>query len=640
MPSWSLLTEVIALLLITVLVISLITYRKLNSHSLKLYRTCLILSGSAVILDIFCVILIKSPGHVPEGINIFLNSSYFMLEIILCSVTALYIFEKMLEHVYDRFCIVRARTILTILTILYAVIIIVNLKTGIIFSFDSSGGYHRGSLNSIGYVILGIEMCLLLVCYIRHSSSIGKDMRHAIRLFVPVSIVFVILQITDKGLLLNGLIAAFVDLILFISFLCQRREEDNVTGTGNRDGFYGELVLRIRGRQKFQVLLFYPREFGVVNQRYGYQVGNEFLYSIAAWVEHTYAEALAFRYVGVSFAVILPYYDDEQAECYVREFRERFKVPWKLGNIEERFHVSFCSLIYDKEEMQENQLMAVLDYMLSISKRSGQKYVRYDEKIAAGFRRKIELTDFIRKAIDEKKFEVWYQPVYSPEKEKFTIAEALVRLQDKDGKYISPESFIPVAEEAGNVGEIFWIVLEAVCRLIKESPALGLEKISINMSLEQFDEPELVQNTGKMIKDWGVEPERLRFEITERVISDDTTKAGEVIRQMEREGFRFYLDDFGIGYSNFASVVQYHFDSIKLDRSFVEVVETDEKGRNMIQGLIGLFHEMGMEVIAEGTETAGQVEMLKTLGADKIQGFYYARPMPKEKLLEFLKERQ
>ena len=242
MPSWSLLTEVIALLLIAVLLISLINYRKINSHTLKMYRICLILSGCTVILNMFCVILIRNSRQVPKGINVALNSAYFMMEIILCSATAMYIFEKMLEHVYDKFCIVRARTVLRVLTVLYAVVLAINLKTGIIFYFDETGGYHRGSLNSLGYAVLGIEMCLLLICYVRHASSVGKDMRHAIRLFVPANIVFVILQIADKNLLLNGLIAAFVDLILFISFLCQRREEDSVTGIGNRDGFYGELA--------------------------------------------------------------------------------------------------------------------------------------------------------------------------------------------------------------------------------------------------------------------------------------------------------------------------------------------------------------------------------------------------------------
>ena len=135
----------------------------------------------------------------------------------------------------------------------------------------------------------------------------------------------------NQGLLLNGIMAAVVDVILYVSFFSQRRESDSVTGVGNRDGFFSELALRIAGKQQFQVILAIPRDFGLINQRYGHQIGNEFLYSIAAWMEEHYKEAAAFRYIGVSFALVLPYSGREQAEKYVKELMDRFQEPWKIG---------------------------------------------------------------------------------------------------------------------------------------------------------------------------------------------------------------------------------------------------------------------------------------------------------------------
>lgn len=637
MVYWSLLTEIIALLLIAVLLLSLSTYKKVNTHSLKLYSACLLLAGGSIIWNILCVVLIRGSENVPIGLNIFVNSIYFTLEVIMCSVTAMYIFEKMLEHVYDQFCIRRARLILVLLTLLYTLLVIVNLKTGIIFWFDTEGGYHRGILNWAGYAVLAIEMVLLLICALRHFSSIGKDMRHSLRIFPPVVAALVVIQLLDHELLLNGMIAAFVDMILFISFLCQRKETDNVTGLGNRDGFFSELSLRIAGEQHFQILLIFPKDFGAVNQRYGYQIGNEFLYAISCWIENTYKEAMAFRYVGVSFAVILPYTEEEQAKKYVSEFQARFEQPWVIGWRKEFLNVSFSDMIYTRGCEKENQLMMILDYMLSLAKHSGSKYVPYNKKASDDFLEKQKIVDCVRNAISEKKFEVWYQPVFFPENNVFSSAEALVRLRDGEEGFIPPDRFIPIAEELGIVDDIFWQVLEQVCCFIKDNPETAPDTISLNMSLEQFEEPMLLEKIMRILNRWKVPLNRLRFEITERVIAADTFYSEQLIRRMEKEGFCFYLDDFGIGYSNFASVMHYHFECIKLDKSFIDIAQKDVKGRRMIRGMIGLFHEIGIEVIAEGTETREQMEMLIALGADKIQGFYFAKPMAQKDLLAFLK---
>ena len=175
---------------------------------------------------------------------------------------------------------------------------------------------------------------------------------------------------------------------------------------------------------------------------------------------------------------------------------------------------------------------------------------------------------------------------------------------------------------------------------LKEHEDLDIETISINMSMEQFDNPQLCQSIEAIFKKWMISPEKIRFEITERMISEDAVKAKETVQQMADLGFWFYLDDFGIGYSNFATVSQFHFECIKLDRSLVDVMEEGPKGFDLVRGLIQLFHNMGMQVVAEGAETYRQADMLIGMGADRIQGFYYARPMPADKLIEFLKREQ
>ena len=146
--------------------------------------------------------------------------------------------------------------------------------------------------------------------------------------------------------------------------------------------------------------------------------------------------------------------------------------------------------------------------------------------------------------------------------------------------------------------------------------------------------------TENIVSGYGIETGRLRFEITERMIARRPEQICRVMQQMTKMGFGFYLDDFGTGYSNFASVAQFPFECIKLDKSLVQLMEQGERYTEMLRGLIELFHEMKISVLVEGTETRRQVESLALLGAERMQGFYYARPMPEEQLNRFFQTKR
>lgn len=634
----SLLTEIIALLFVAVLLLSLSAYRRTATQYLKLFRGCLVLSMTTIAWDILCFILLEYPAQVPRSINMLMNSIYFMMVVALCSLTAMFMFKKVLEHVYDQFCLRRARIILTLLTAAFLALVIINIRTGYLFWFDEKGIYHRGILNGAGYVILGIEAVLIFICFIRHHASVSREMKYVLLLVSPVAAALMLFQLMNPELLLNGTIAAFADVILFITFFCQRREIDNITGIGNREGFFSELSLRVAGNQQFQVILIFPRSFGNINQRYGYHIGNEFLYSIAMWLERTYTHSAVFRYVGVSFAVILPYDGADQAKSHIQELEQRFARPWKVAWREESITVGLSDLLQTGSDIKEDQMMEILDHMLSRIKRSTVRYIPYDTQAARAFLRRRQVAERVREAIAGKLFEVWYQPVYFPAQSGFYSAEALVRLKDNDGQFISPSEFIAIAEEMGNVDDIFWQVLNEVCRFLKEAVELPVNTISVNMSIEQFEDQRLPEKIRDTLKTWEVPPGRICLEITERVIAEDNERTGGIVRQLENDGFLFYLDDFGIGYSNFATVSQLRFECIKLDKSLVSAAATDDKSYKMVRGMIRLFHEQEIKVIAEGTETLDETRMMLELGADRIQGYYYAKPMPGAKLLEFLKD--
>ena len=210
-----------------------------------MYNRCLWLSAFSILWNTVCVILLRQGARIPVSVNIFMNSLYFIIIVLVCSVMAMYLFEKMLEHVYDDRCMKRAKTVVIGLFLFFCIFVLINPQTKLIFWFDEGGRYHRGVCNQLGYAIMMIETALLYYCYYLHRMSVSKVMRRILKMLLPVIIVLTGVQFIYPSLLLNGTLIAFADTLLFLNIQSQRTEEDSVTGVGNRDSFYSELILRL-----------------------------------------------------------------------------------------------------------------------------------------------------------------------------------------------------------------------------------------------------------------------------------------------------------------------------------------------------------------------------------------------------------
>jgi EAL domain-containing protein (putative c-di-GMP-specific phosphodiesterase class I) len=235
-------------------------------------------------------------------------------------------------------------------------------------------------------------------------------------------------------------------------------------------------------------------------------------------------------------------------------------------------------------------------------------------------------------------FEVWFQPVKCIEDDAFCSMEALIRLREPDGKLISPGEFIPVAEQTGFISTVTWFVLEDVCRTLKENPALSGISVSINMPQTQLLEKGFVPRFISTVDRAGIEHRRICIEFTERAILENFQKTKLVMDELTQQGFRFFLDDFGVNYSNFNCLLQLPFQVIKLDPCLVHTGADGLPDYTTLHTLTDLFHAMNLVVVAEGAESDEEVQALTREGVDRIQGFALARPMPTDKLLEFYGE--
>lgn len=180
------------------------------------------------------------------------------------------------------------------------------------------------------------------------------------------------------------------------------------------------------------------------------------------------------------------------------------------------------------------------------------------------------------------------------------------------------------------IDDLSWIVLEEVCELLEKNPESQVKSISINLSMQQFADAGLEKRILDCLKRHHLKPDRLKIEVTERVLLQDMSYMKNVMYNMNRAGIGFYLDDFGTGYSNLASVLEFPFECVKLDRSLLIGFPGNPDSEMLVKTLIELFHSMGEKVIVEGVEDAAQAELIKGMGADRIQGYYYSKPLPEE----------
>ncbi|QAT48536.1 EAL domain-containing protein [Caproiciproducens sp. NJN-50] len=252
-------------------------------------------------------------------------------------------------------------------------------------------------------------------------------------------------------------------------------------------------------------------------------------------------------------------------------------------------------------------------------------------------RERRRLEEWLNDAIKNDRFEIYYQPLYTVCDGSFTEAEALLRLKGPDGEYIPPDEFIPVAEETGQIIEIGWMVLKRVCSYINYllSCRIDVDTISVNLSVVQLMGEDAVPSLLKIIRDSGISPNRILFEITESILISNYTLIAEKIRELSRTGIQFALDDFGTGYSNITNVIDLPFDVVKIDKSLIWDSMKNRRCNIMIRELTRTFRNINLLVTAEGVETEEHDRFVRQCGCDKIQGFRYAKPMPVSRAADY-----
>ena len=359
------------------------------------------------------------------------------------------------------------------------------------------------------------------------------------------------------------------------------------------------------------------------------------LYTIARYLENFDSHYFVYRFGNTQFLLLGEDITKHQAMNNAQMIYQRFMDPWTFSQVEYILNISLGHMYQENFEEENIMLIDKLEYTLSCAREAKNSLLFYDQHLKDKYERNNEIIACIKKAIEQESFEVYYQPVYDCHSHNYHTAESLLRLFDEHGEMISPTEFIPVAEKNGLLDNITWIVIKKVCQFLGENKDLSIKSISINVSMQQLTDKTLLQRIRSSLYQYDIAPEQLKLEITERVIAKNIRQVSWVMNQFIQEGIQFYLDDFGIGYSNLASVLSLPFETVKLDKTLIDDIVQNHHAYEAIKYIVNMLHYSGFQIVVEGLETKEIVDKIIELPVDKIQGFYFAKPMNEKDTKQF-----
>ena len=423
---------------------------------------------------------------------------------------------------------------------------------------------------------------------------------------------------------------------------------DALTGLPNRALFKDRLEHAVKLAQRrpdyfFAVLLLDLDRFKVINDSLGHLAGDQVLIEVAKRLESSLRSGdTVARLGGDEFVILL---EGIQASADATEIADRIKqhlaTPFNLNGQEVFISVSIGIRLCRTVCEQPDELLRDADTALYQAKIMGKaRHAIFDKSMHVQAVTLLQLQNDLRRAIQRQEIFLHYQPIVSLRTERLAGFEALVRWRHPDYGLISPSDFIPVAEDTGIILEIGEWVLQEACRQMRSwqecYPSESPLTISVNLSSKQLAQVQLIQQIEAILRDTNFDSQYLRLEITESSILEKPEFAIEMLQQLQKRGIRLSIDDFGTGYSSLSYLHRLPIDTLKIDRSFVNKMDTELTKLELVRAIIALAWNLGIDTVAEGIETSKQLAQLRSLNCDFGQGYYFSKPLDEQAIAAHL----
>lgn len=497
--------------------------------------------------------------------------------------------------------------------------------------------YERGNLLWLSYIVAGIYSISGFILFFLSAKSLRRNIRYLLYILFSVTFAGVIVQyifpsyqveLITETITLAGIMITLEDNIKYI---------DRISSLPNRGSFENDINKLIHTGHSFTTVILRFDNFPHYARVMLKSQSDEMIVYLAKNLRALPHVFDAYHVSPYCFAIILSQEKQRSITSFTEKLNDFLKTEYHLSDTSYRFafSITICKISEGISDMEMlNSLIEAKEDPLNAEIRfHGIDYI-------LKIKRRIAVEKAIRRGILHRNFVLYYQPIYSAKTDSIVAAEALCRLNDSELGRITPGEFIPIAEETGMMNEVGEQIYEAACRFIAKGflQAYSLEYVEVNLSVYQLYNENLATNILKKMNHYHIDPKLINLEITESAAVDEALASRSNLKLLMNAGLSFSLDDFGSGYSNYSILDKIPFRNVKLDISLLRNAKQYEQARILYQGLISSLSKSGQSLIQEGVEEKTDIDFLTEADPDiKIQGFYFAKPLPEEEFIDYLR---
>lgn len=619
--------------LMLVLLFFYVRQKKLRLNTERAFLLIFSMSFLCVFLDIMSIVAITHMDTIPLLLMELICKSYLasLVGVAICGL--IYVYADINSK------IIRYRNFMKVYFCLAAIgiALVYILPIQYYYKPDLNKLYTYGPSVLTTYAFSFFFLITLFILSMRQRKCMNKSRREAVMTWMFIWICAAFIQFLNNNLLLIGYAGCIGIMVLYLKLENPETNLDRTTGLFNQNALVQYIQQLYRKNEPFSLVSILIEQS--VKQNFDTDLSENVRIDLIDCLSRI-SDGKVFK--NAADEIIIVFNSETAASKWLDAIQEQFyQILHPNDELGLRTSILFIPDAYLVDNGED------LFYLIRHARQTNKEFsdnalltVTKDTALQMYEERKVK--QLVLDAMDANRVEVFYQPIFSTEKQQFTSAEALVRIRDEDGSIIPPNTFIPVAEQNGMILKLGEIVFEKVCSFIKREhlEQYGIQYIEVNLSMIQCADEHLSDTYIGIMEKYHVNPDMINLEITESASLNAKKILLDNMKCLMNYGIKFSLDDFGTGQSNLNYIVDMPVDIVKFDRGMINAYFDNGKAKYVMDAAMHMIHGMELKIVSEGVETKQQYQIMQELGISYIQGYYFSKPLPEADFLKFLAEKQ
>lgn len=634
--SYNIYFDVAAILNLLIVLFAFLVHKKLPDQKTKYFLLLCVSTTCSCIVDVISALYLNGTFYISRHSLWGINILYY---IFVCCIPFFFSFYALAVAECSHLIKLPFWKIMFFFPVVIEFIAIL-MTPGFHFIFDITvdGAYVRGPGCFLLYGLMFYQMILSVVVlfYFKENSSILNKVY--LLTFLIFSLVGIMVQMFIPFLLVQHFAISASLLLVFTSLQMSEVITDGVTGLLNLKSFNLMMNVNFKRRLNFSIVSLHIEDLQFMITTFGMEGVNELLVQIAEFLKTLGPKFSVYHLETDLFCIVIPDVSPVNYSRITANIVKRFSKSWNNSLIEIKVDVRQCVIRCPHDATNNEMIIDTINTARFDARYKNDKLLFADNIDVSTRKRYTYIEQLVKNAIQEHRIMVYYQPIFNPVTQKICGAEALVRMKDREGNFISPDEFIPIAEQDGFILRIGLFVYEEVCRFISSNHLMdyGIQMIDVNLSVAQCMQTRISEEFNEILQSYNLPPSILNLEITETAVAHTPELLYSNMNKFKKLGFGCSLDDYGTGYANLSYMLHMPFNMIKIDKEIVWSAMEDEKAYVMLVGIIDMIHKLGMQTVAEGVETQEMVDSLTKLQCNYLQGYYYSRPIPEDDFIKLI----